>query len=88
MKKQEFEMQKELLKLKAENDLKKHKFLLKELEFQKELEKFKLKSFKELEEFKFQKTLEIQRIKSAEIRKTIQRQSDMKFMRDLGGKNE
>lgn len=85
--KKDFEQQKELLKIEAEADLKKHNYHLKELAVQKELEEFKLKSFKEMEEFKFQKQLEIQRIRSAEIKRTIQRQSDMKFMKDLG-KNE
>lgn len=76
MKNQDFKLQKELLKLEAENDLKKHNYHLKELEFQKELEEFKLKSQKEIEELKFQKSCEIQRIKSAEIRKSQMRKDE------------
>lgn len=77
MNKEEFERQKKLLKLEEELDLKKHQYHLKELEVQ-----------KELEEFKFQRACELQRIKSAEIRKSQERKSDMEFMKDLGEKNE
>jgi hypothetical protein len=62
MEKEEFEFQKELLKLEAKNDEKKHKFHMKELEYQMELEKVK-----------FDYQCQIQRIRSSEIRKTIER---------------
>ena len=76
MSKKEFDYKKELLKLESEINKEKHKFNMKELEFKWKIEK---------EKFEFQK--EIQRIRSAEIKKTIDRKSDREFMREYPSQN-
>jgi len=68
-----FKEQKELLKIERKNQIEKHMHHMEELELQKKLEKVK-----------FDCQLQLQRIKSAEIRKSIERQGDLKFMRKLG----
>jgi len=59
MEKEEFNMRKKLLELEAKNDEKKHSYHMKELEMQ-----------RELENLKFEHSKELQRIRSAEIRKS------------------
>lgn len=70
MQKEEFAMQKKLLELGAKNEEKKHKFHMKEFEEQKNIEMLKFGHAKEL-----------QRIKSAEIRKSIERRQNLEFMK-------
>lgn len=69
MNKKEFEMEKELIELS-------HKYKMEEIEFEQ-------KSRIETERLKHKFDLETQRIKSSEIKRTIQRQSDIKFMKGL-----
>ena len=61
-------MNKELIELS-------HKYKMEEIQFE-------LDCKKDLERFKHEKELERGRIKSAEIRKTIERKGDLNFMRD------
>ncbi|MCH7851041.1 MAG: hypothetical protein IH845_05350 [Nanoarchaeota archaeon] len=63
MKKQEYEWEKEIIKLKDDHDKKKHILHMKELEF-----------IRESDRLKHEKKLEYGRIKTAEIRKSQERQ--------------
>jgi len=69
MNQKEFEYEKELLKIELSNAKEKHKFHMIELEFQKELENTKHENEKER-----------QRIKSAEIKRSIDRKQNRKFV--------
>jgi hypothetical protein len=66
--KEQFKLNKELLKIEADNDKKKHEFHIEELNMQMEIEKAK-----------FDFSLQLQRIKSAEIRKTIESKNTMQW---------
>jgi hypothetical protein len=68
MKQEEFEMKKQLLKLEADNDFRKHQYHMEELNKQMEIEVAKFENGKAL-----------QRIRSAEITKTINRKSERDF---------
>jgi len=70
MKEEESDYRKELLKLEAKNNLNKHKFHMKELEFQ-----------KDLENLRFEHSKELQRIKTAEIRRTMEKKELAKQFR-------
>lgn len=63
-------MKKELLKLEASNDLKKHKQHMEQLRFQ-----------KELENLKFDHSSQSQRIKTAGIRRAMERKEDYERLR-------
>lgn len=62
MEKKEFDMKKKLLKIEHDNNLAKHKLHIKEIELQ-----------VQLEDKKFSNACELQRIRSAEIKRTIDR---------------
>ena len=67
MNKKEFDMKKELIELA-------HKYKMEEIEVEK-------KSRTGIERLKHDYDMEMQRIKSTEIKRTIQRKSDINFMR-------
>lgn len=69
MDEKEFQMRTKLLQLEAKNDEKKHKYHMEELKLQEDLEKTKFENAKAL-----------QRIRSAEINKTMHRKKDYDFM--------
>jgi len=72
--KSDFDCKKELLNLQKELEMLKHENKMKELEVQRQ----NTLLFHE-------KECERQRIKSAEIRKTMERKSDYNFMKNMGG---
>jgi len=69
MNKKEFDMRKKLIEL--------------DFKLKKKLIELELKSRKEIEDLKFNNQLEVQRIRSAEIKRTIDRKSDIDFINKM-----